>query len=123
MFADTLKNADPKVKELLANLLMEGILGDDNISEERKIEVRIAKEAGELHERLNSAVNQYATPLPTYLEEIKALSGELYPLRRKFLEVLQLMRNELDSFTQEFPAPPMPDSVRTEIAKVVGEEL
>ena len=112
-----LQNAPLPVKNLLADLMVESILAADGIPEESKIEVRIMKVCHEIQETVNKAMNDYGCPLPQSDPEGSEAMRNAYPVRREFLEYMQLMKNGLDTFLQQCPPPEIPQKFKDRVAR------
>lgn len=90
---EILGKADYQTKELLADLLADMMLNDENVPEDQKVEVRIFKAYREFDKKFAHFVNEITEPILDHAECEAA-----YPQRKEALEYIQLMTAGLDSF-------------------------
>ena len=105
------RNAPRAAKDLLAEIMIDGILSSD-IPEESKIEVRLMKICKEIEDEVHNIMTDFATPLPSHETEGKEVQQKAFPARQACLEYLQLVKGGLDAFRQQVPAPHIPEKYK-----------
>lgn len=96
---EILKGADHNAKHLLADMLADLMLNDENVPEYFKIDIRIITAARKFEEKFHSAFMSFCEPIVNMAEAEAAC-----PERKEALEYLKLMEAGLDSFLAAHPA-------------------
>ena len=111
-----ISKAPKEVQSLLADIMIDAILGSD-YPEEAKIEVRLVKISKEIEDTVHEILEDFATPLPPYEEEGKEAQMRAFPARKQCLEYLELVKQGLDTFRQQVPAPDIPEKYKDDIRR------
>ena len=114
-----LDKAPAEAKDFFIDLMTEGILAG-SLSEEHKVEVRIMKASRELKDLLDKCLKGFANPIPP-TEEGEKLIQKYYPVRRAYLEWLQLTKAGLESHLQANPIPQISEKFLDEQTKILLE--
>ena len=99
-------NAPREVKDFIAEFMIASILRSD-IPEESKIEVKLLKICKELEHSIHKVMEDFGCPIPS-TEEGKEVQRKAFPARQACLEYLQLMKEGLETFLDQVPAPDIP---------------
>ena len=91
--------AKSEAESAAIDLLMDALLQSD-VPEERKIELRIARETKALTGKIHKSFLAFADP-----KRDEAKTAELFPVRKEVLEYIRLVSAGIDSFLEAHPVP------------------
>lgn len=109
-----------EAQDALKNILMslaKAAVAQIDVPEEAAIELQLIEEYDEFHDELHAAFRNYAMPIDPSLESGVELQKELLPVRKEFLEYMQLMQVGLRSFLDAHPMPEIPQKFKDSVAR------
>lgn len=109
-------DAQDALKDILMAMTKAAIAHVD-VPEEAEIEVKLIEAYDSCQHDLHAAFREYALPIDPSLEGGIELQKELLPVRKEFLEYMQLMQVGLRSFLTAHPMPEIPQKFKDSVAR------
>lgn len=90
-----------EIRRAAVDMLFEMVLNDPEVPEDRKIGMRILKEAENASKKLQAITRTFGAP-----DGDDAASKKNYAVRREVLEYIRMVNAGIDAFLELHPAPP-----------------